>query len=153
MGLITLPYSLTAHTDAKASEVMADVNKILALVNGGLDSANIAPGGVASTNVANAAIGKAQLSAGYTRRMATGALFIEVGGGFGFSLPVNIPHGLGEFPSAFDPVIVTAANYVIAIEFRVLSWDTINVTGQIIMSSPAPATTSFLVQWAAWGQP
>lgn len=153
MGLITLPYSLTAHTDAKASEVMADLNKILTLVNGNLDSTNLAAGGVASSNIANAAIGKAQLSAGYTRRMSTGVVSIEVGGGFGFSLPVNIPHGLGEVPSAFNPLILTGENYVIAVEFRLLSWDATNVRGQIILSSPAPGTTNFFVQWATWGQP
>lgn len=38
--LISLPYSLTKNTDAKASEVMADYNAILAVVNGGLEADN-----------------------------------------------------------------------------------------------------------------
>ncbi len=40
--LIALPYSLTAHSTAKASEVMANLNKILEAINGGLDQENFA---------------------------------------------------------------------------------------------------------------
>lgn len=41
MALISLPYSLTAHSTAKASEVMADFNAILAAINGGINDENL----------------------------------------------------------------------------------------------------------------
>ena len=42
MGVVVLPYSLTAKTPAKASEVMADLNAIVGQVNGKLDLENFA---------------------------------------------------------------------------------------------------------------
>ena len=56
MGLLVFPYSLTAHTDAKAAEVMADLNAIATVLNGGVDSKNIAEGGVEAKNLAKGAI-------------------------------------------------------------------------------------------------
>lgn len=56
MALVVLPYSLSAHTDAKAAEVMADYNAILAQLNGNIDAENIAEGGVETKNLAAGAI-------------------------------------------------------------------------------------------------
>lgn len=42
MGVVVLPKSLTAKTDAKAADVMADLNAIVTQVNGKLDLENFA---------------------------------------------------------------------------------------------------------------
>lgn len=41
MGLVTLPFTLLANTLAKASEVMANYNAILAALNGGIQNVNL----------------------------------------------------------------------------------------------------------------
>lgn len=158
MGLITLPYSLTAHTDAKAAEVMADLNKILALVNGGIDSANIAAQGVASANIASGAVGKAQLAAGYTPKVTTGStnLFMYQGFGETIGAATNVFHSLGEVPSHFQGRATVAENYGIVFEVRVISWDASSVRCQLIINSALPGPTElrvFAVTWVAYGQP
>lgn len=50
MGLVTLPVTLVAHASARAADVMADLNEILAELNGNVDHENLAAavGGEAS---------------------------------------------------------------------------------------------------------
>ncbi len=153
MGLITLPYSLTAHTDAKAAEVMADLNKLLTLVNGNIDATNLAVGAVVASSIANGSIEKKHMSAGYTRRITTGFKSVEIGAGSQLSAGFNIAHGLGEEPSAFHSSFITAGNFAIVFENRVITKDAGNVSCQVVASSPMPGLAGVIILWTAVGQP
>jgi hypothetical protein len=54
--IVTKPYTFSNQTTADANQVNQDFDTLYQVVNGGLDSANIAPGGVATLNLADEAV-------------------------------------------------------------------------------------------------
>jgi hypothetical protein len=62
MGLIVLPKTLVAGTDALADDVMDDLEAIVAMVNGGLDAANLENGAVTTAKIADDAVTAAKLA-------------------------------------------------------------------------------------------
>lgn len=157
MGLITLPYSLTAHTDAKAAEVMADFNKLLTLVNGNLDAANLAAGAVTTEKLATGAVTKEKLATGFSRKQTVGNTGFVIGNGFSYSAQFVVAHGLAEVPSHFSAPISSVLNWTISMDCRVIAWDATYVYCQVIASSNMPGAVGSgnfngNLLWAAWGQ-
>jgi len=56
MGIVVLPKTLTAHTTAKAADVMADLNKLVEVVNGNIDRENIKDGEVVTSKLPDGAV-------------------------------------------------------------------------------------------------
>lgn len=159
--------------DAKADDIETEFDNIYSTLHQGITTDNIADGGIATADIANGAvgatqianggvtaakiaannIGKSQLATGYTRRVSSGYATAGVGGGYAYSVPFLIPHGLGEVPSACSFSFRTAQNWVIALECRVLNLDATNIQAQVIQSSATPANVNYIIYWTAIGQP
>lgn len=87
---------------------------------------------------------------GSTGRYSTGTSSLEVGTGFNFSLPKNLPHGLGRVPvAAWGGVNAGAENYTIVFEFRPVGWGVTEIRWQAICSSNVPGTINMGFWWFA----
>lgn len=114
MGLVVLPKTLVAHTDAVAADVMADLNAIVAAVNGGLDSTNLASslkallwesGDLKFTGRAAAPTGWLMCEGQAVSRATYAALFAAIGTAFGAGDGVttfNVPDMRGRLPMGVD---------------------------------------------------
>jgi microcystin-dependent protein len=114
VGIIVLPKTLTAHTDAVAADVMANFNKLLALVNGQLDSENIAAslrqrlwetGDLKLTARAAAPEGWLLCDGAAVSRSTYAALFAAIGTTYGAgngTTTFNLPDYRGRVPLGVD---------------------------------------------------
>lgn len=114
MGLIVLPKTLVAHTDAVAADVMADFNAILAQVNGALDSENLSAtlraalfeaGDIKATARAAAPSGWLMCEGQAVSRATYSALFSGLGTTYGAGDGVttfNVPDLRGRVPVGVD---------------------------------------------------
>lgn len=114
MGIVVLPKSLTAKTEAKASDVMADLNAIVTQVNGKLDLENLAeslrlaliPIGTGLVTFANAAPTGFLLCQGQAvSRTTYAALFAKLGTTYGAgdgTTTFNLPDLRGRVPVGAD---------------------------------------------------
>jgi microcystin-dependent protein len=114
MGLATLPKTLTAKTEAKAADVMADLNALLGVVNGNIDGENIAEslrnamvplGSLVATARATAPTSWLLCQGQAISRTTYAALFATTGTTFGAGDGVttfNIPDLRGRIPVGVD---------------------------------------------------
>lgn len=114
MGLVVLPKTLVAHTDAVAADVMADLNAIVAKVNGELTLENLAssirqalaePGDIKASGRAAAPSGWLLCEGQAVSRAAFSALFAAIGTAYGAgdgSTTFNVPDLRGRFPIGVD---------------------------------------------------
>lgn len=80
MGVVILPSTLTNGTVADATQVMADLNAILAAVNGNLDATNLLAGGVTQSRLAKPSVGTPELiDASVTDAKLSAALLAALG--------------------------------------------------------------------------
>lgn len=72
MGTVTLPNTLTAGAEAKASEVMANFNALVSEMNGNLDATNLINAAISTAKIADLAVtsGKLANSAVITGKIA-----------------------------------------------------------------------------------
>jgi microcystin-dependent protein len=92
MSLVSLPKTLTAKTEAKAADVMADFNALLNAINGNLDGENLAesigaailkPGMIVMTGASTADVGFLLCQGQAVSRTTYAALFARIGTTFG----------------------------------------------------------------------
>jgi microcystin-dependent protein len=124
MGLVVLPKTLVAHTDAVAADVMADLNAIVAQVNGGLTAENLAsvlrqalaePGDIKASGRSAAPSGWLLCEGQAVSRATFAALFSALGTAYGAgdgSTTFNVPDLRGRFPAGVDGAAgrLTASN-------------------------------------------
>lgn len=115
MAVVILPKSLTAKTEAKASDVMADFNAIVAQVNGKLDLENLAEslrsaliptGSVIATARSSAPTGFLLCQGQAVSRATYAVLFAAIGGTFGAgdgTTTFNLPDLRGRTVCGPDP--------------------------------------------------
>lgn len=132
MGVVVLPKSLTAKTEAKAADVMADLNAILTQVNGKLDLENLAESLKNALIPTASVIGTARSSAptGFllcqgqeVSRTTFSVLFAAIGTTYGAgngTTTFNVPDFRGRVPVGPD----AGANRVES------KWGTPNLLGQ-----------------------
>jgi microcystin-dependent protein len=114
MGLVVLPKSLIAHTDAVAADVMADLNAIVAQVNGGIASENLAsvlrqalaePGDIKASGRSAAPSGWLMCEGQAVSRATFSALFAAIGTAYGAgdgATTFNVPDLRGRVPVGVD---------------------------------------------------
>jgi microcystin-dependent protein len=114
MGVVVLPKSLTAKTEAKAADVMANFNAIVTQVNGKLDLENLAEslrvaliptGSILATARAAAPTGFLLCQGQAVSRTTYAVLFAAIGTAFGAGDGVttfNLPDLRGRVPMGVD---------------------------------------------------
>lgn len=114
MPIVVLPKTLTAHTDAVAADVMANFNKLLALVNGELDGENLdvsirqrlfEPGDLKPTARSEAPEGWLLCDGSAVSRATYSDLFAAIGTTYGAgngSTTFNLPDLRGRVPLGPD---------------------------------------------------
>jgi microcystin-dependent protein len=114
MGVVVLPKSLTAKTEAKAADVMADLNAIATQVNGNLDLENliesvrnalVPTGTVLATARSSAPTGYLLCQGQAVSRTTYAVLFAAIGTTFGSGDGVttfNLPDLRGRVPVGVD---------------------------------------------------
>lgn len=114
MALVVLPKALIADTPARAADVTADLNAILAQVNGGLDNENLkatilqalfAPGDLKFVAYAAAPTGWLLCNGQAVSRVTYAALFAKIGTVYGKGDNVttfNVPDWRGRFALGVD---------------------------------------------------
>lgn len=114
MGLVVLPKNLVAHTEAKASDVMADFNAIVAQVNGQLNLENLAEsirnallptGVILPTAAATPDTGFLFCEGQEVSRLTFAVLFARIGTTYGAgngTTTFNLPDLRGRVPVGVD---------------------------------------------------
>jgi microcystin-dependent protein len=114
MGLVVLPKNLVAHTEAKASDVMADFNAIVAQINGQLDQENLAESirnallptaTILGTAAAAAPAGFLLCDGSAVSRLTFAVLFSKIGTTYGAgngTTTFNLPDLRGRVPVGVD---------------------------------------------------
>lgn len=101
MTIVVLPKTLTEHTTAKATDVMADFNKVLEAINGNLDAENLANGAVGTNELADLAV---------TSRKFRPAIINGVQGN-----ALGAPGAAQDLPGSEKEVTVAVESYLLVI--------------------------------------
>jgi hypothetical protein len=106
MGLISRLYNFVSGTVIDSEQVDAELNQILAVLNGGIDSANVTDGSLALADLATATKNSfLKLATVADKKIAFGSYFEPAGWSGTDHRTDSISHGLGSTPSV---VLLTA---------------------------------------------
>lgn len=101
MGVISRLYNFVAGTPAVADQVDAEFDQILGVLNGNVDAANLAAGGVTKAKLATDALNNfLKLASTGDHKIAFGVSTLSFPGS-SQSSQATIPHGLGATPVAW----------------------------------------------------
>lgn len=128
--------------DAKADDIEAEFDNISSVLKG-----NVGP-----DNIAEHAVEKKHLAEGFNRKQTSGSKTVTIAGGAVYSEQYAVGSLLGETPSHVGFTFITAANYGITFEGRIIAWDAVGFTFQVVASATIPGGgVEIPVYWLATG--
>lgn len=124
--------------DAKADDIETEFDNIYSVLHQGITTDNIADGGIGPADIGVGAVEQKHLATFFNGKKNYGYNTSEIGTGFAYGAQHTIAHGLGTTPVHVAFTFNTAANYAIAFEGRLIAWNAVNFTYQVICSSAVP---------------
>jgi hypothetical protein len=152
MGLISRLYNFVSGTVIDSEQVDAELNQIHAVLNGGIDSANVTDGSLAladlSTTTKNSFL---KLSTVADRKEAFGVYGSGSVGSWGGTATVTgaIPHGLGTTPVNAQLTPTAGDTNAQNIAAMVISLDGTNINYRLISNGGNLSSPGVSIYWRA----